>query len=66
MERNADGLSLPNQNTIIINIIWGYFIHVERSKVGPKKRNPDGLTITRASHPSMKGRYSPKQWMIYL
>ena len=25
-KRNPDGLSHPNQNTIIINIIWKYFI----------------------------------------
>ena len=24
-KRSPDGLSLPNQNTIIINIIWYYF-----------------------------------------
>ena len=39
---------------------------IEISAVGTKKRNPDGLTVARANHPSLRACYSPKQWMKYL
>ena len=29
-ERSPDGLSLPNQNTILINIKWYYFTRYEK------------------------------------
>ena len=31
-KRSPDGLSLPNQNTIIINIIWQHFIRKAKKK----------------------------------
>ena len=38
---------------------------MERSNGGTKKKgSPDGLTIARAYRP--RGRYTLKQWMIYL
>ena len=32
-ERSPDGQSLPNQNTILINIIWYYFKSRGRSTI---------------------------------
>ena len=40
--RNPDGLSLPNNNkhnTIIINIMWYYFMRIRKSTAINKKQN---------------------------
>ena len=40
-KRMSDGLSLPIQNTIIINIIWCYFTSMEKEQLNSIKKKKD-------------------------
>ena len=73
MERSKTGkkshLSLPNQNTIVINIKCYYFMTQRKIAMKfnlQKKNRLEQSKNDTSSYPVPRGLYSPKQWMSYL
>ena len=59
-ERSPDSLSLPNQNTIIINIICQYFIRYGKSYMKSSNKKQNGVEQSK-NHPPAPGIKSHKK-----
>ena len=60
-ERSHNGLSLPNQNTIIINIICHYFIRYQKSSKKFINKKQNGQSSTLPGYIIINNNGSPKQ-----